>query len=138
MRSAPIDHVREEVRLALQPGNELIPVLVGRAKMPSEADLAGFPELLPRSRHHQKSYTLLNFRLGQEPHGLTVAPREEKTVLKVDSREAIEGKEYYRVDFNRESIDKSSVFWAVETDGIVLQFSEGIKLDSPLLIVLTC
>jgi WD40 repeat protein/serine/threonine protein kinase len=44
-QTASIDHVREEVRLALQSSCEVIPVLVGGAKMPSEADLAGFPEL---------------------------------------------------------------------------------------------
>ncbi len=53
-RSAPIDHVREEVRLALQSGGEVIPVLVGRAKLPSAAELAEFPDLLPlRSKNAQ-------------------------------------------------------------------------------------
>jgi hypothetical protein len=46
--SAPgIDHVREEVRLALESGNTVIPVTVGNATLPAEADLAEFPELHP-------------------------------------------------------------------------------------------
>ena len=42
-----IDHVREEIRLALQAGNTVIPVAVGQAVLPTTADLADFPELLP-------------------------------------------------------------------------------------------
>ncbi len=45
-----VDHVREEVRLALQAGNIAIPVLVENASPPKEADLADFPELLPLLR----------------------------------------------------------------------------------------
>jgi serine/threonine protein kinase len=46
-KSAPIDHVRVEVRLALETGASVIPVLVGNAAMPTDADLAGFPDLQP-------------------------------------------------------------------------------------------
>ncbi|HEV3384938.1 MAG TPA: TIR domain-containing protein, partial [Gemmata sp.] len=42
-----IDHVREEVRLALSAGNSVIPVLVENASMPKEADLIELPELKP-------------------------------------------------------------------------------------------
>jgi serine/threonine protein kinase/tetratricopeptide (TPR) repeat protein len=45
-RASAIDHVREELRLALESGGEVIPVIVGRAAMPSEAQLAGFPEIV--------------------------------------------------------------------------------------------
>ena len=45
-----IDHVREEVRLALQAGNTVIPVLIENASMPGEADFADFPDLLPLRR----------------------------------------------------------------------------------------
>jgi serine/threonine protein kinase/WD40 repeat protein len=47
-----IDHVREEVRLALNAGNKVIPVLVENAAMPKEADLIDFPDLLPLLRHN--------------------------------------------------------------------------------------
>jgi serine/threonine protein kinase len=47
-----IDHVREEVRLALDAGNKVIPVLVENASMPKDADLIDFPELLPLLRHN--------------------------------------------------------------------------------------
>jgi serine/threonine protein kinase len=40
-----IDHVREEVRLALLAKHKVIPLLVEGASMPREADLAEFPEL---------------------------------------------------------------------------------------------
>ncbi len=40
-----IDHVREEVRLALSARHTVIPLLVEKASMPKEADLADFPEL---------------------------------------------------------------------------------------------
>jgi WD40 repeat protein/serine/threonine protein kinase len=45
-----IDHVREEVRLALSAGHTVIPLLVENAPMPREADLADFPELKPLCR----------------------------------------------------------------------------------------
>jgi serine/threonine protein kinase len=45
-----VDHVREEVRLALQAGNVVIPVLVENAPMPREVDLADFLDLLPLRR----------------------------------------------------------------------------------------
>jgi hypothetical protein len=45
-----IDHVREEVRLALSAGHTVIPLLVENATMPREADLADFPELKPLCR----------------------------------------------------------------------------------------
>jgi hypothetical protein len=46
-RSLPVDHVREEVRLALQSGNTVIPIVVGNAAMPTESELAEFPDLSP-------------------------------------------------------------------------------------------
>jgi WD40 repeat protein/serine/threonine protein kinase len=42
-----MDHVREEVRLALESGGSVIPVLVGRALLPASADLGDFPDLAP-------------------------------------------------------------------------------------------
>lgn len=42
-----VDHVREEVRLALDSGNMVIPVPVGGARMPNTTDLALFPDLQP-------------------------------------------------------------------------------------------
>ena len=45
--NGPIDHVREEVRLALQAGASVVPVLVGRADMPADVDLAEFADLQP-------------------------------------------------------------------------------------------
>jgi serine/threonine protein kinase/tetratricopeptide (TPR) repeat protein len=51
-RAAPVDHVREEVRLALASGADVVPVLVGRATMPTDADLADFPDLLPLLRRN--------------------------------------------------------------------------------------
>jgi len=53
-KSAPVDFVREEIRLALTCGAEVIPILVGNAPMPTEADLADFPELLPLLRKNAK------------------------------------------------------------------------------------
>ncbi len=47
---AEIDHVREEVRLALSAGHRVIPLLVESASMPTEADLGDFPELQPLCR----------------------------------------------------------------------------------------
>ncbi len=41
------DHVFEEVHLALQTGNTVLPVLIRNATMPSEEAFADFPELLP-------------------------------------------------------------------------------------------
>jgi serine/threonine protein kinase len=46
-RSAPVDHVRLEVQLSLEVGTSVVPVLVGRAAMPTEADLAQFADLQP-------------------------------------------------------------------------------------------
>lgn len=46
-RSATVDHVRVEVRLALESHGSVVPVLVNRAAMPGDADLADFPDLLP-------------------------------------------------------------------------------------------
>jgi hypothetical protein len=45
-----LDFVREEVRLALEAGNTVIPVLVSGALMPTETDLADFKDLLPLLR----------------------------------------------------------------------------------------
>ncbi len=42
-----IDHVRAEVRLALECGASVVPVLVGHAAMPTDADLADFADLQP-------------------------------------------------------------------------------------------
>ncbi len=53
-QSAAVDHVREEIRLALASQADVIPVLVGGAAMPSETALADFPDLLPlRARNAQ-------------------------------------------------------------------------------------
>ena len=49
-KSAPVDYVRDEIRIALESQAEVIPVTVGGANMPSETDLADFPELLPLTR----------------------------------------------------------------------------------------
>src|SRR5262249_17126551 len=46
-KHAALDHVRAEVRLALEASTNVVPVLVGHAPMPANADLAGFPDLLP-------------------------------------------------------------------------------------------
>jgi hypothetical protein len=54
-RNDPVDHVREEVRLALEAGSTVIPVTVGNASLPSAADLADFPELLPLLRAYPKN-----------------------------------------------------------------------------------
>ena len=45
-----IDHVREEVRLAIASPGRVIPVLVENASMPKETELADFPELWPLLR----------------------------------------------------------------------------------------
>jgi serine/threonine protein kinase len=50
--AAGTDHVREEVRLALESGNIVIPVTVGNANRPIEADLAEFPDLQPLLRRN--------------------------------------------------------------------------------------
>src|SRR5436190_8875749 len=39
-KGAAIDHVRAEVRLALEAATNVVPVLVGHARMPTDADLA--------------------------------------------------------------------------------------------------
>ena len=46
-KSAPIDHVREEVRLGLEAGASVVPILVSHAVMPTDADLVEFADLLP-------------------------------------------------------------------------------------------
>src|SRR6516225_6149407 len=46
-KGGEIDHVRAEVRLALEAGTNVVPVLVGHAAMPTEADLADFADLQP-------------------------------------------------------------------------------------------
>jgi WD40 repeat protein/serine/threonine protein kinase len=46
-KSAAIDHVRAEVRLALEANSSVVPILVGRAAMPAVADLADFADLQP-------------------------------------------------------------------------------------------
>src|SRR5262249_28876732 len=51
-KSAAVDHVRAEVRLALQAGASVVPVLVGHAAMPTEADLAEFADLQPLLRRN--------------------------------------------------------------------------------------
>ena len=45
-RTLPVDHVREEIRLALESAGIVIPVPVLNASIPSAADLADIPELL--------------------------------------------------------------------------------------------
>jgi serine/threonine protein kinase/tetratricopeptide (TPR) repeat protein len=45
-KGAAIDHVRAEVRLALET-TSVVPILVGHAAMPTDADLAGFAGLQP-------------------------------------------------------------------------------------------
>jgi hypothetical protein len=44
-KTAHIDYVREEVRLSLESHANVIPVTVSGARMPSESDLAAFPDL---------------------------------------------------------------------------------------------
>jgi serine/threonine protein kinase len=51
-KSATVDHVRAEVRLALEAGTSVVPVLVGHAAMPTEADLAEFADLQPLLRRN--------------------------------------------------------------------------------------
>ncbi len=46
-RGAPIDHVRIEIQLALEAGASVVPVVVGNANVPSDKDLADFPDLQP-------------------------------------------------------------------------------------------
>jgi serine/threonine protein kinase len=46
-KGAAIDHVRAEVRLALQAGASVVPILVGNAVMPTDADVADFADLQP-------------------------------------------------------------------------------------------
>src|SRR5262249_27548349 len=46
-KDGPIDHVRMEVRLALEARTSVVPILVGHAAMPTDADLADFPDLQP-------------------------------------------------------------------------------------------
>jgi len=50
-RAGPgVDHVREEIRLALGAGRTIIPVLLDNARMPTEQDLAEWPDLWPLLR----------------------------------------------------------------------------------------
>src|SRR5947209_3732568 len=46
-KSAAIDHVRAEVRLALEATKSVVPILVGHAAMPRIGDLADFADLQP-------------------------------------------------------------------------------------------
>src|SRR5271170_6216760 len=46
-KRAAVDHVRAEVRLALEAGTSVVPILVGHAAMPTAADLADFADLQP-------------------------------------------------------------------------------------------
>ncbi len=46
-KGAAVDHVRAEVRLALEATTNVVPVLVGHAAMPTDADLADFADLQP-------------------------------------------------------------------------------------------
>jgi serine/threonine protein kinase len=46
-KGSAIDHVRTEVRLALEAGTNVVPILAGHAAMPMEADLADFADLQP-------------------------------------------------------------------------------------------
>ena len=49
------DHVYEEVRIALQSGNTVLPVLIRNAVLPTETELASFPDLLPLLRKNCRS-----------------------------------------------------------------------------------
>jgi serine/threonine protein kinase len=49
-RDPGVDHVHEEVRLALRAGHTVIPVLVENAAMPTDIDLVEFPDLQPLCR----------------------------------------------------------------------------------------
>jgi serine/threonine protein kinase len=51
-KGAALDHVRAEVRLALEATTKVVPVLVGHAAMPTKAALADFPDLLPLLERH--------------------------------------------------------------------------------------
>jgi serine/threonine protein kinase len=46
-KGAAIDHVRAEVRLALEATTNVVPILVGHAAMPTDADLADLADLQP-------------------------------------------------------------------------------------------
>src|SRR5216684_3929972 len=46
-KGAALDHVRAEVRLALEATTSVVPILVGRAAMPTDADLADFADMQP-------------------------------------------------------------------------------------------
>src|SRR5450755_144546 len=46
-KSAAVDHVRAEVRLALEANASVVPILVAHAAMPTDADLAEFADLQP-------------------------------------------------------------------------------------------
>jgi WD40 repeat protein/serine/threonine protein kinase len=46
-KNAAIDHVRAELRLALETTTNVVPILVGHTDLPTEADLADFADLQP-------------------------------------------------------------------------------------------
>ena len=46
-RANELDHVREEVRLALKANRTVVPVAMERASFPSDADLAPYPDIVP-------------------------------------------------------------------------------------------
>ncbi len=54
-RQPGTDHVLEEVRLALESGHTVLPVLIRNAAMPTEGELEQFPELLPMLRRNARS-----------------------------------------------------------------------------------
>jgi tetratricopeptide (TPR) repeat protein len=51
-RNGAVDHVREEIRLAVESERMLIPVAVMNAAIPSETDLADFEEVRPLARRN--------------------------------------------------------------------------------------
>jgi serine/threonine protein kinase/tetratricopeptide (TPR) repeat protein len=53
-QNGPVDHVREEIRLAIQSERTVIPITVMNTPVPSQADLAAFPELLPLANRNAR------------------------------------------------------------------------------------
>ena len=51
-KTAAVDHVRTEVGLALEAGASVVPILVGHAAMPTDADLAEYADLQPLRRRN--------------------------------------------------------------------------------------
>ena len=51
-RNAPIDHVRVEVKLALESGASVVPILVGNAVLPTDTDMFDFTGLQPLLHRH--------------------------------------------------------------------------------------